>query len=78
MAIGNFFKQTGEVILDFSTNITNAPIYIRHLTAPNMLTSQRELTTKLQSFYFQYIVRQVLLYIVLYCIVDVYLLINLL
>jgi hypothetical protein len=59
-AFSSFLKQVGEVVLDLSSNISNASIEITGMNKENLSMSQRELTNKLQSIYFQSIVSQVL------------------
>ena len=61
-AFSSFLRQVGEVVLDLSSNISNAPILIGGMRTENLFMSNRELTNKLQVIYFQSIVSQVRYY----------------
>jgi hypothetical protein len=58
-AFSSFLRQVGEVVLDLSLNITDAPILISGMKKDNLYMSNRELTNKLQSIYFHSLVTQV-------------------
>jgi hypothetical protein len=55
----SFMKQIGELLLDLSSNITRAPIYIHSTNYDHLLTSEPEISRILKNFYFHSIVTQV-------------------
>jgi len=58
-AFSSFLRQVGEVVLDLSSNISNAPIWITGMQTEHLSMSNRELAIKLQAIYLQAIVSQV-------------------
>jgi hypothetical protein len=61
----SFMKQIGELLLDLSSNITRAPIFINSTNYDHLLTSEVQLSRILKSFYFHSIVTQVLFIILI-------------
>ena len=58
-SFSSFMRQIGELLLDLSSNITKAPIFIHATTYDHLLTSEEDLSRILKNFYFHSIVVQV-------------------
>jgi hypothetical protein len=54
-----FLWQVGEIVLDLSSTISDAPVYINGLIGSHMFETGNDLSKRLESHYFQYLMRQV-------------------
>ncbi len=54
-----FLRQIGEVVIDLSSSISDAPIRISQYSEHHIFLTEHEFSKRLQSHYFQYLMQQV-------------------